>query len=145
VLALVANSGNSLAPHPHFHVMDGPLSLASNGLPYAIDSFTVTGRSAGTEAYDNAEQKGTPLEVTPLDPVGLVTDAMPLDQTVVSFDCSQGKDPAFGEARDEVESAEGVSLRPRRRGDIRGRRPHHRRDRRQTAGGHLRSSRPTRP
>jgi murein DD-endopeptidase MepM/ murein hydrolase activator NlpD len=45
VLALVGSSGNSLAPHLHFHVMSGKLSLASNGLPYAIDSFTVIGRT----------------------------------------------------------------------------------------------------
>ncbi len=86
VLALVGSSGNSLAPHLHFHVMDGPLSLASNGLPYAIDSFTVTGQSAGTEAFDKAEQEGTRLEVTPVDPAERVTGAMPLDQRVVSFD-----------------------------------------------------------
>src|SRR5918998_4121138 len=49
VLALVGNSGNSLAPHLHFHMMDRPLPLASNGLPYVVDSFTVTGQSAGTD------------------------------------------------------------------------------------------------
>jgi hypothetical protein len=86
VLALVGSSGNSLAPHLHFHVMDGPLSLASNGLPYVVDSFTVTGQSAGTEAFDKAEQEGTRLEVTPADPAERVTEAMPLDQAVVSFD-----------------------------------------------------------
>jgi murein DD-endopeptidase MepM/ murein hydrolase activator NlpD len=86
VLALVGSSGNSLAPHLHFHVMDGPLSLASNGLPYVVDSFTVTGQSAGTEAFDKAEQEGTRLEVTPADPPERVTGAMPLDQSVVSFD-----------------------------------------------------------
>jgi murein DD-endopeptidase MepM/ murein hydrolase activator NlpD len=87
VLGLVGNSGNSLAPHLHFHVMSGPLSLASNGLPYEVDSFTVTGRNtAGTEAFDEAEAEGTPLEVTPVDPAERVTDAMPLDQFVVSFD-----------------------------------------------------------
>jgi murein DD-endopeptidase MepM/ murein hydrolase activator NlpD len=86
VLGLVGSSGNSLAPHLHFHVMDGPLPLASNGLPYEIDSFTVTGRSAGTEAFNEAEQKGTRLEVTPVNPVKKITDAMPLDQRVVSFD-----------------------------------------------------------
>ena len=37
VLGLVGNSGNSVAPHLHFHVMDGPSPLDSNGLPYAID------------------------------------------------------------------------------------------------------------
>jgi hypothetical protein len=86
VLALVGSSGNSLAPHLHFHVMDGPLSLASNGLPYVVDSFTVTGRSAGTDAFNEAEQEGTRLEVTPVDPAERVTQAMPLDQYVVSFD-----------------------------------------------------------
>jgi hypothetical protein len=86
VLALVGNSGNSLAPHLHFHVMSTPLSLASNGLPYEVDSFTVTGRSPGTEAFDEAEAEGTPLEITPVNPPKSVTDAMPLDQRVVDFD-----------------------------------------------------------
>ena len=86
VLGLVGSSGNSLAPHLHFHVMDGPLSLASNGLPYVVDSYTVTGRSAGTDAFNEAEQEGTRLEVTPVDPAERVTQAMPLDQYVVSFD-----------------------------------------------------------
>jgi murein DD-endopeptidase MepM/ murein hydrolase activator NlpD len=86
VLGLVGSSGNSLAPHLHFHVMDGPLPLASNGLPYVVDSFTVTGRSAGTEAFNEAEQEGTRLEVIPVDPAERVTQAMPLDQYVVSFD-----------------------------------------------------------
>jgi hypothetical protein len=86
VLALVGNSGNSLAPHLHFHVMSTPLSLASNGLPYAVDSFTITGRTRGTDAFDEAEDEGTPLEVSPVDPAERVTQAMPLDQYVVSFD-----------------------------------------------------------
>jgi murein DD-endopeptidase MepM/ murein hydrolase activator NlpD len=86
VLGLVGNSGNSVAPHLHFHVMSSPLFAASNGLPYVVDSFTVSGRSAGTEAFDEAESEGTPLEVTPIDPAERVTQAMPLDQYVVSFD-----------------------------------------------------------
>ena len=86
VLGLVGSSGNSLAPHLHFHVMDGPLSLASNGLPYVVDSYTVTGQSAGTDAFNEAEQEGTVLEVTSVDPAERITQAMPLDQYVVSFD-----------------------------------------------------------
>ena len=85
VLALVGNSGNTTAPHLHFHVMDGPLFLVSNGLPYGISSFTLTGQSAGTDAFNKAEQEGTRLEVTPVDPAKTVTEAMPLDQNVVSF------------------------------------------------------------
>src|SRR3712207_1611915 len=87
MLGLVGSSGNSLAPHLHFHVMDGPESLASNGLPYEVDSFEITGRNtAGTEAFDEAEAKGTPLEVDRVDPAKRVTRVMPLDQIVVSFD-----------------------------------------------------------
>ncbi|HEV2744607.1 MAG TPA: M23 family metallopeptidase, partial [Rubrobacter sp.] len=86
VLGLVGNSGNSLAPHLHFHVMSTPLALASNGLPYEVDSFTLTGQTPGTEAFDEAEDKGTPLEVTPIEPPKAVTDAMPLDQNVVRFE-----------------------------------------------------------
>ena len=86
VLGLVGNSGNSVAPHLHFHVMSSPLFAVSNGLTYVVDSFTVSGRSAGTEAFDEAESEGTPLEVTPVDPAERVTQAMPLDQYVVSFD-----------------------------------------------------------
>ena len=86
VLGLVGNSGNSLAPHLHFHVMNGPLSLASNGLPYEIDSFKVIGiNPGGTAALDEAEAEGTPLKVERFDPPKKVTDALPLDQRVVSF------------------------------------------------------------
>jgi hypothetical protein len=67
--------------------MGSRLSLASNGLPYEVDSFAITGQNtAGTEAFDEAEAEGTPLEVDPISPAETVTDAMPLDQLVVSFD-----------------------------------------------------------
>ena len=38
VIGLLGNSGNTTAPHLHFHVMDSPSSLGSNGLPYMYDS-----------------------------------------------------------------------------------------------------------
>jgi hypothetical protein len=85
VLGLVGNTGNSVAPHLHFHVMDGPSALASNGLPYEIDAFTVTGHTPGTAAFDAAEEQGTPLAITPVNPPAAVRDALPLDQTIVRF------------------------------------------------------------
>ena len=85
VLGLVGNSGNSVAPHLHFHVMDGPSPLASNGMPYEIDAFEVVGHSAGTEAFDVAEEKGTPLAVAPITPAARVTRALPLDQSIIRF------------------------------------------------------------
>jgi len=85
VLGLVGNSGNSIAPHLHFQVMDRPSSLASNGLPYEIDSFEVTAGTPGTAAFDQAEATGTPLAITPHPQPEKVTNALPLDQLIVSF------------------------------------------------------------
>jgi len=85
VIGLVGNTGNSLAPHLHFHVMDSPSPLASNGLPYEIRSFEVTGHTPGTAAFDEAEAKGTPLVITPMSPPSKVTNAMPLDQLMITF------------------------------------------------------------
>src|SRR5262249_33755298 len=79
-------SGNALAPHLHFHVMDTPSPLASNGLPYSIDAFQVTGATPTTEAFDNAEANGTPLAVTPLAPLRATRNALPLDQREITFD-----------------------------------------------------------
>lgn len=85
VIGLVGNSGNSVAPHLHFQVMNGPLSLGSNGFPYEIDNFQITGRTPGTKAFDEAEEKGTPLTVTALTPALQIKNAMPLDQLIISF------------------------------------------------------------
>lgn len=42
-IGLLGNSGNTDMPHLHFHIMDSPLPLASNGLPFVIESFTLRG------------------------------------------------------------------------------------------------------
>jgi murein DD-endopeptidase MepM/ murein hydrolase activator NlpD len=48
VLGLVGNSGNSTEPHLHFHVSDANSPLASEGLPYVLESFEITtGAGAG--------------------------------------------------------------------------------------------------
>lgn len=85
VIGLVGDTGNSVVPHLHFQVMDAPLSLASNGLPYEINDFEVTGKTPGTAAFDEAESNGTILAVTPFSPPQAIRQAMPLDQLVVSF------------------------------------------------------------
>jgi Peptidase family M23 len=85
VIGLVGNTGNSVAPHLHFQVMDRMSSLASNGLPYEIWNFQITGKTPGTKAFDEAEEKGTRLVVTPMSPAQSVKAALPLDQLIISF------------------------------------------------------------
>lgn len=50
VLGLLGNSGNSDAPHLHFHVSDDN-SLESEGLPYVLDSFEFLGTADVDEAF----------------------------------------------------------------------------------------------
>ena len=85
VLGLVGNTGNSVAPHLHFHVMDGPSPLASQGLPYLNDKFSITGQVASTADFDRSEGTGVPLVTVP----GLQTtehsDQLVMDQNIVTF------------------------------------------------------------
>jgi hypothetical protein len=85
LLGLVGNSGNSVAPHLHFQVTDRSSSLAANGLPYEMRDFQITGKTPGTKAFDDAEEKGTPLAITPMSSVQQVKAALPLDQLIISF------------------------------------------------------------
>ncbi len=85
VIGLVGDTGNSIVPHLHFQVMDSPSSFASNGLPYEIKAFEVTGKTPGTAAFDQAESDGTPLPTTPVNPPQKIEKAMPLDQLIITF------------------------------------------------------------
>lgn len=85
VLGLVGNTGNSSAPHLHFHVMNGPSPLASEGVPYLLDRFAVTGHWKTTEEFDEAEATGKPLAIQPVDPPSEQGNQLPLDFTRYDF------------------------------------------------------------
>ena len=81
VLGLLGNTGNSDAAHLHFHIMDGPSPLLSNGLPFVFTSFTGEGRVTDEQAL-------VTNQVAPVDPSALSgahTKEMPLNLEVVGF------------------------------------------------------------
>jgi Peptidase family M23 len=85
VIGLVGNTGNSVAPHLHLHVMDGPSPLAAQGLPYLYDKFAITGQVASTADFDAAEGEGVPLVLAPGADVTEHSDQLILDQNIVTF------------------------------------------------------------
>ena len=52
VIAKLGNTGNANASHMHFHVMNGPSVLGSDGLPYVIDRFSYAGQVAPQALID---------------------------------------------------------------------------------------------
>ena len=77
VLGLVGNTGNSTEPHLHFHVMDRPSPLLSNGLPYVFDEFRL---QAHVELAS-----GEPL-VIPTQGPERRENRLPLELDIVAFD-----------------------------------------------------------
>jgi biotin carboxyl carrier protein len=85
VLGLVGNSGNTSAPHLHFHVMDGPSPLTSEGVPYVIEQFTTRGRLRSTAVLDKYENTTTPFDILPFAGDSENRKQLPLDLTVIDF------------------------------------------------------------
>ncbi len=80
VLGLLGNSGNSNAPHLHFHVMNSPHPLASNGMPYRFSSFSVEGELTNLDGIEQGEvAKVVPEEI------GARHDELPLNNQVIAF------------------------------------------------------------
>jgi hypothetical protein len=82
-MALIGNSGQTGAPHLHFHVMDRPLLAEANGLPYEFDAFTVTG-VARLNSIDRALTTGSTTKVSPVGR-GAHANELPLELTVLDF------------------------------------------------------------
>src|SRR5262245_30655198 len=53
VLGKLGNTGNTSAPHLHFHIMNRPSPMAADGIPYLINAFDFSGQ-VDIAAFDTA-------------------------------------------------------------------------------------------
>jgi hypothetical protein len=84
LLGELGNSGNSSGAHLHFHVMDGPSALASDGLPYVFGAFELTGHAPPLPELLALYEAGLPF---PIDTrgAGPRRDALPLGSDIITF------------------------------------------------------------
>ncbi|MFT4036998.1 MAG: M23 family metallopeptidase [Thermomicrobiales bacterium] len=78
------NTGSSDGPHLHFHVMDSPSVLASDGLPYVFADFTVTGSMPPLSEVLPYYEAQEPVPVD-LATAGPRQDELPLGGDIVAF------------------------------------------------------------
>lgn len=84
----LGNSGNTDAPHLHFHVMDSPAPINSNGLPYVFDSWAYQGKLVGG-SLDEIQSKllsGQPAEVDFTGNGGVRTNQLPFTNDLAGFE-----------------------------------------------------------
>jgi hypothetical protein len=84
VLGKLGNSGNTSAPHLHFHIMDGLSTLGSNGLPYEIDSFAFDGEVSAKKFHSSPNLDGSWNENILSSP-NPRRNQFPMDFAIVSF------------------------------------------------------------
>lgn len=85
-LGKLGNSGNTDAPHLHFHIMDGPDPLASNGLPFEIRSFDLTNRIVNQDNLDSVTDSGAAAQFATGVDTGQRSNQMPLTLDVMTYD-----------------------------------------------------------
>ena len=80
-LALLGNSGNSDAPHLHFHFVDANSPLSAEGVPYELESFTQFGVIDDAEVLDAGQPWQPKPQATPV----VHRREFPINNAVVTF------------------------------------------------------------
>jgi hypothetical protein len=80
-LARLGNSGNSDAPHLHFHLMDANSPLGAEGLPYELETFTQLGAINLLEVLDTGQAWRPQTQAPPI----VHRREFPVDNAVVTF------------------------------------------------------------
>lgn len=83
LLGLVGNSGNTHFPHLHFHIMNSPSPLGSDGLPYEFRAFGSEGTITNEDLITGAPAVFDPTYS------GRHTRQLPLDLQSVDFPAGQ--------------------------------------------------------
>ncbi|MTD12598.1 peptidoglycan DD-metalloendopeptidase family protein [Nakamurella sp. YIM 132087] len=84
-IAELGNTGNTDAPHLHFHIMDSPDPLRANGLPFVLDEFEVEGRYPSEDALGPLLEDGGPVPTEPGIARSTQRAAMPLSLDIMTY------------------------------------------------------------
>lgn len=84
-IAALGNTGNANASHLHFHLMDGPSVLGSNGVPFVIDDFEFDGTVDPELILDTDDYLSGTFNAGLLPEPENRTDESPLLTDIVSF------------------------------------------------------------
>lgn len=86
VIGAVGNTGNSDAPHLHFHVMSSPDPLRSNGLPFVFSRFRLDSRVSEPASNLNVLFDGKPAPMQPGFTARDENSVMPMELDVMTYD-----------------------------------------------------------
>jgi hypothetical protein len=84
-IALIGNSGNTGAPHLHIHVMDAPLVIQADGIPFVFERFRRIGHYESLDALLPDPEGTSPEPMIPLAKPREHRQKYPLEMSVISW------------------------------------------------------------
>jgi len=84
-LGRIGNTGNSDAPHLHFHVADGSDPLSGEGVPFALMSFSVL-EELDVAFWERMVMGNVAWQAKTIERPEVVRDEMPLGDAIIAFE-----------------------------------------------------------